>query len=192
MNAIDTHALLLTCPAPLRALKEFGEEVARGTLEGTATVIYTRPTGNHEGLNTKLQRFWRRIEAAAQQAALWTEAEVQLPISGQNEAVRLTAIKFDEEAVAAFVAARQPDKPARGRKRKQDEWTPFWMAAIKLAKAEQLNVGTFETVTDLRDRLHTMMNATLDDQTIKPFVTQIYDEVVKVPASKIQKDCALK
>lgn len=191
MNAIDVHGLLLSCPMPSRALKEFGENVARGKIEGTATIIYTRPTGSHEGLNAKLQRYWRRIEGAAQQAALWTDAEVSLPASGDNEAVRLTTIRFDEDAVTAFVADRQPEKPQRGRRRKQDEWTPFWMAAIKLAKAEQLNVGTFETATDLRDHIHAMMDAALDEQTIKPFVAQIYRDVVKVPASSLLQQCKL-
>jgi hypothetical protein len=192
MKASDVHAHLLTCPAPVRALSEFGEAVAEGLVEGTATVIYERNNQVHEGKGARLQRYWRRIEAAAQQGPVWSNGTATLPTLGAAESVRLTSIDFDEDAVNAFVALRRPAKPARGKRRIQDDWTPFWIAAIKLAKAEMLNVGTFGTSVDLTDRLHTMMGATLDEQTIKPFVAQIYKEVVEVPASKLQKACTPK
>lgn len=187
MNATDVHAYLLTCPVPRSALKEFREDVARGQIKGTCTVIYNRATGTHEGLNTNLQKYWRRIEAAAQQASLWTDAQVSLPTVGQQEAVRLTSICFDDDAVMAFLAARQPVKPKRGRRRIQDEWTPFWIAAIRFAKTEQLNLGKFPTATELVRELHTAMGSTLDEQTIKPFVSIIQKTVVKHSPEKLLK-----
>ena len=192
MNATDVHAYLLTCPVPRSALKEFGEDVARGQIKGTCTVIYDRATGTHEGLNTNLQKYWRRIEAAAQQASLWTDAEVTLPAVGQQEAVRLTSICFDDNATTAFIAARQAAKPSRGRKRNQDEWKPFWLAAIQLGKAGMLHPGRFQTMTSLRKHIHGMMGANLDDQTIKASVSDIYREVVTVPEEKIIRICTFK
>ena len=191
MKAAEVHALLLTCPAPARALKEFGEAVAGAEVEGTATVIYNRNNEVHEGQNAKVQRYWRRIEAAAQQGSVWTIASADLPTAGKAEAVRLEQIDFDDSAVAAFVAVRQPSKPKRGRKRIQDEWTPFWIAAAKLAKVGMLNVGTFPTQRDLVDRLHTMMGATLDEQTIGPLAALIYKQVAQVPLEALEKDATL-
>lgn len=188
MKAPDVHALLLTCPAPLSALKAFGEEVASGKIEGTATVIYKRGDQSHAGQNAKLQRYWRRIEGAAQQGALWTYGETLLPESGQAEPVRLTAIEFDEEAVAAFVATRQLQKPKRGRKRIQDKWTPFWIAAAKLGKLGLLNIGTFPTQAALRAKLQAMMDSDLDEQTIKPFAALIYKQVVVPTDQQLQDD----
>ena len=185
---MDTHALLLTCPAPLVALHAFSEDVANGVIQGTATVIYSRSGQFHEGPNAKLRSYWRRVEAAAQQSALWTGAAVVLPLSGKSEAVSLTRIMFDDIAVEKFVADRRLQKPKRGRKRNQDEWTPFWIAAAKLGKVGMLNVGTFQTQADLVLRLHEMMGATLDEQTIKPLSAVIYKKVVMASLDDLEKD----
>lgn len=190
MNAIDTHALLLTCPAPVGALHAFSEDIANGVIQGTATVVYNRGGQFHEGPYAKLRPYWRRIEAAAQQSALWTGAAVVLPLSGKSEAVSLTKIVFDEIAVKKFVEDRRPQKPKRGRKRNQDDWTPFWIAAAKLGKVGMLNVGIFQTQADLVLRLHEMMGATLDEQTIKPFSAVIYKKVVMASLDDLEKDLA--
>ena len=50
-----------------------------------------------------------------------------------------------------------------------------------------LNVGEFPTQKDLIERLHTMMGATLDEQTIKPFVSMIYHAVAKPSLSELEK-----
>lgn len=188
MNAMDTHALLLTCPAPLVALHAFSEDVANGVIQGTATIVYSRSGQFHEGLNAKLRPYWRRVEAAAQQSALWTGAAVVLPVAGQSEAVSLTKIMFDDIAVKKFVTDRIPQKPKRGRKRNQDEWTPFWIAAAKLGKVGMLNIGTFSTQADLVLCLHEMMGANLDEQTIKPFSAIIYKEVVMASLDDLEKN----
>ena len=185
MKASLAHSLLLTCSAPQQALRDFGEAVARGRIPGTATVIY-RDTG-HEGENAKLRPYWRRIMQHAQEAAVWTEGRADLPKTGAQRAVWLTEIEFDDEAVDAFVNERKPSKPKRGKKRIQDEWTPFWIAAAQLAKAGILNTGHFPTQKDLCERLHVMMGATLDEQTIKPFAAIVYKEVAKPSTSELEK-----
>ena len=188
MKAPLAHSLLLTCPAPQQALKDFGEAVAKGRIPGTATVIY-RDTG-HEGENAKMKPYWRRIMQHAQEAVVWTEGRADLPKMGEQRAVWLTEIEFDDGAVEAFVNERKPLKPQRGKKRIQDEWTPFWVAAAQLAKAGLLNAGHFPTQKDLCERLHVMMGATLDEQTIKPFAAIIYKEVAKPSTSELEKKIA--
>lgn len=103
MKAPDVHALLLTCRTPARALRKFGEAVAQGSIAGTATVIYKRNGQVHEGQNAKLQRYWRRIEGAAEQASVWTTATADFPAAEGAEAVRLTSIAFNGSVVEAFV-----------------------------------------------------------------------------------------
>jgi hypothetical protein len=191
MKAADVHALLLTCPAPVRAVREFGEAVSGGSIAGTATIIYNRDKQVHEGKNAKLQRYWRRIEAAAEQASVWTTASANLPEAGQAEAVQLTAIDFEDAAVEAFIQSQKPPKPRRGKTRVQDDWAPLWIAAAKLAKAGQLNIGTFPHSTDLIERLHTLMGATFDEQTIKPFVSQIYNQVAKKTPAQLEDELNL-
>lgn len=162
--------------------------MAKGRMPGTATVIY-QETG-HEGDHAKLKPYWRRIMQNAQEAAVWTEGRATLPKHGDKPAVLLTEIDFDDDAVEAFVAQRRPTKPKRGKKRIQDEWTPFWVAAAQLAKAGVLNAGHFPTQKDLCERLHVMMGATLDEQTIKPFAAIIYKEVAKPSTGELEKKVA--
>ena len=185
MKASSAHQLLLTCTAPQQALQDFGDEVARGVLPGTATVIYD--DSGQGGDNAKLKPYWRRITHHCQEAAVWTQGRAKLPKHGDKPAVSLTNIQFNDDAVDKFVMQRQPLKPKRGKRRIQDEWTPFWIAAAQLAKAGVLNVGEFPTQKDLIERLHTMMGATLDEQTIKPFVSMIYDAVAKPSLSELEK-----
>ncbi len=185
MKAPATHSFLLTCPAPQQALREFGDAVARGRIHGTATVIYSE-TG-HEGDNAKIKPYWRRIEQEAQQAAVWTSGRADLPIQGKKRPVLLIDLEFDDEAVEKFVAERMPMKPKRGKKRIQDEWTPFWIAAVQLAKADRLNSGRFPTQKALYERLHVMMGATLDEQTIKPLSAIIFKQAVQPTASHLEE-----
>ena len=185
MKASSTHQLLLTCTAPQQALQDFGDDVARGKILGTATVIYDE-TGL-EGDNAKLKPYWRRIIHHAQEAAVWTEGRAKLLEGRDKPAVSLTNIQFDDDAVENFVMLRRPPKLKRGKRRIQDEWTPFWIAAAQLAKAGVLNVGEFPTQKDLIERLHTMMGATLDEQTIKPFVAKIYNDVAKPSLNELEK-----
>lgn len=177
MKASDAHTALLTCQAPLRAISEFGDAVARGTIPGFATVIY-RDNG-HEGANAKIKPYWRRVVQEAQQALVWTENRAELPAGHGTRAVSLTEITFDDEAVNQLVNKHKPSKPKRGKKRIQDEWTPFWVAAAQLGKAGMLNVGKFPTQKAFYERLHIMMDATLDEQTIKPLAAILYKQVVE-------------
>lgn len=185
MKASHAHQSLLTCTAPQQALQDFGDEVARGLIPGTATVIYD--VSGQAGDNAKLKPYWRRITHNCQEAAVWTQGRAKLPKDGVKPAVSLTNVQFDGDAVDKFVAKRQPIKPKRGRRRIQDDWTPFWIAAAQLAKAGILTVSKFPTQNDLIERLHTMMGATLDEQTIKPFVSIIYNEVAKPSFSDLEK-----
>lgn len=185
MKAPIAHSLLLTCTAPQLALREFGDAVAKGRIGGTATVVY--PETGHEGNNAKIKPHWRRIEQQAQQAAVWTEGRAVLARHGDKRAVDLTEITFDGEAVENFVAERKPPKPKRGRKRIQDEWTPFWIAAVQLAKAGRLNTGHFPTQKAFHERLHIMMGATLDEQTIKPLAAMIYKQVVEPSVIELEE-----
>lgn len=185
MKASDTHLLLLTCPAPQQVLREFGDAVARGRIHGTATIIYTA-TG-HGGENAKIKSYWRRIEQDAQLAAVWTSGRADLTIQGKKPAVLLTDLDFEDEAVEKFVAERMLTKPKRGKKRIQDEWTPFWIAAVQLAKVDRLNAGFFPTQKALYERLHVMMGATLDEQTIKPLSAIIYQQALEPTASHLEK-----
>ncbi|MEW4448712.1 hypothetical protein [Qipengyuania sp. JC766] len=188
MKAPDAHSLLLTCQAPQKALTEFGDAVARGRISGTASVLYLE-TG-HVGEFAKIQRYWLRIEEQAQQAAVWTWGRAELASHGENPAIRLSEIEFDEVAVASFVAERKPSKPKRGKKRIQDDWTPFWLAAIQLAKAGRLNAGYFPTKKALHDRLHVMMGATMDLQSITPLSSVIYEEVLEPTAVEVEQAVA--
>jgi hypothetical protein len=185
MKAQVAHSLLLTCIAPQQALKDFGEAIVKGRIPATASVIYL-DTG-HEGDHAKLKPYWRRITQNAQEAAVWTEARASLPSLGEKLAVELTDIEFDDATVEEFVNQRRPVKPKRGKKRIQDEWTPFWVAAAQLAKAGILNKGHFPTQKDLCERLHTMMGATLDVQTIKPFAAIIYQQVAAPSVTEIEE-----
>ena len=184
MKASATHSLLLTCQAPELALREFGDAVARGRISGTATVTYL-DTGQ-EGENAKIKPYWRRIEQEAQQAVVWTGGAATLLRQDGKRAVRLTDLEFDDEAVGKFVEERRPAKPKRGRRRIQDEWTPFWIAAVQLAKAGRLNPGHFPTQKSLYERLHVMMGATLDEQTIKPLSAIVYKQIVEPTASQLE------
>ncbi|MXP25791.1 hypothetical protein GRI39_07015 [Altererythrobacter indicus] len=188
MKAPDAHSLLLTCQNPQKALTEFGDAVARGRIQGTATVLYLE-TG-HAGEFAKIKRYWLRIEEQTQQAAVWTWGRAELESQGENPAIRLSDIVFDEDAVESFVAERKPSKPERGKKRIQDDWTPFWVAAIQLAKAGRLNAGNFPTKKALHDRLHVMMGATMDIQTIKPLSRVIYEEVLQPNAVEVEQTVA--
>lgn len=188
MKAPIAHSLLLTCRAPQQALTEFGDAVARGRIPGTATVLYLE-TG-HEGEFAKIKRYWLRIEEQAQQAAVWTWGRVELASQGEKPAIRLSDIVFDEKAVESFVAERKPLKPQRGKKRIQDDWTPFWLAAIQLAKAGRLNAGYFPTQKALQDRLHVMMGATMEIQTIKPLSAVIYQGVLQPTATEVEEAVA--
>lgn len=185
MKASSAHSLLLTCPAPSQALREFGEAVAKGRIPGTATVIY-EDTGQ-EGDNAKIKPYWRRISQNAQDAAVWTENRAALPKIGDRRAIQLIEIEFDDDAIEEFVLERIPPKPKRGKKRNQDEWTPFWVAAAQLAKAGILNRGHFPTQKDLCEKLHEMMGATLDEQTIKPFAAKIYKQVAEPSTSELEE-----
>ena len=183
MKAQAAHSLLLTCLAPQQAIQDFGEAIAKGRISGTATVIYQK-TG-HEGDHAKLKPYWRRIMRYAREAGVWTEGRASLPSGAGKPAVWLTEIEFDDLGVEEFVKNRKPAKPKRGKKRIQDEWTPFWVAAIQLAKAGILNTGHFPTQKDLCERLHAMMGATLDEQTIKPFAAIIYKQVAEPSINQI-------
>lgn len=185
MKAASAHQLLLTCTAPQQALQDFGDEIARSIIPATATVIYD--DSGQGGDNAKLKPYWRRIIDHCQEAAVWTGGRAKLPKDGAKSAVSLTNIQFDDDAVDKFVMQRRPLKPRRGKRRIQDEWTPFWIAAAQLAKAGLLNVGEFPTQKDLIERLHTMMGATLDEQTIKPFVSLIYNDVAKPSLSELER-----
>lgn len=189
MKAPSAHALLLTCPAPQQALRDFDDAVAKGRILGTATVFY--PDTGHEGANAKIKPYWRRVMQNAQQAAVWTEGRADLPkIDKQQRAVELTEIEFDANAVEAFVAERIPPKPKRGRNRNPDLWAPFWLAAAQLAKAGVLNRGHFPTQQDLCERLHIMIGATLDEQTIRPFAAKVFQQVAVPSASELEDKIA--